>query len=53
MLSPYVPETSSTRQNGYSWEFMLQFYYWLPVEGPGNTAKILWDENIFQDILNS
>lgn len=40
-LSQYVAETSSTCQNGYSWEITLQFYYWLLVEGPGNMVKIL------------
>lgn len=39
MLSQYIPETSSMYQNGYSWEIMLQFYYWLLVEGPGNRLK--------------
>lgn len=47
MLAQYVPQTSSICQNGYSWEIMLQFYYWLLVEGPQNMDKILWDLRIF------
>lgn len=38
MLPQYVPEISSVCLNAYSVEITLQFYYWLLVEGPGDTG---------------